>query len=153
MLAQFLTMLVIPFGLIGIVIGIYTVAMRPGFHRADPFAATTLERIGVGLCLGVAALGLFGFGEATLQRGTPLDPLAFLFTVMVLLLATPGILWRTKARGIGEGVATIAASAAAILSGFSIGFLLLPLVVLMIWICVQALLRERGGRNRTAPAG
>ena len=138
-LAQFLTMLDLPVSLGGIAIGLITVLAHPGFHRADLLAATPLERVGVGLCAAVAALGLFGFGEISVRSGAPLTPLAALFTAMIFLLAAPGMLWRTRWRGVGEGVATIAISVAAILSGFTMGFLLEPLVILMIWICIQAL--------------
>ena len=146
-LAQFLTMLDLPVSLGGIAIGILTVVAHPGFHRADLFAATTVERLGVGLCVAVAALGLFGFGETTVRRGVALTPLAALFTAMIFLLAAPGMLWRTRWRGVGEGVATISISAAAILAGFSIGFLFVPLVMLMIWICSQALRKEVADRK------
>ena len=152
-LAQFLTILDLPVSLGGIVVGLITALRRPGFHRADLRAATTVERIGVGLCVGVAALGLFGYGEATLTRGVSLTPLAGLFTLMIFLLATPGFLWRTRWRGFGEGVAMIAVSVAAILSGFSIGFLFVPLVILMMWICIQALVSGRSSPPAAHPSG
>jgi hypothetical protein len=141
--AQLLTLLDLPVSLGGILIGLMTVVARPGVNRSDLSAASAFERVGVGLCVGVAALGLFGFGETMLRRGPDLSPLAVLFTAAILLLATPGFLWRTRWREVGEGVATIAVSVAAILAGFSMGFLLVPLVVLMMCICVQALRRPR----------
>ncbi|HUQ48779.1 MAG TPA: hypothetical protein VM053_11165 [Gemmatimonadaceae bacterium] len=151
-MAQLLTMLDLPVSLGGIVIGLITVVVRPGLHRADLLAATSLERVGVGLCVAVAALGLFGFGEATVRRGAELPPLAVLFTAMIFLLATPGFLWRTRWRGVGEGVATIAVSVAAILAGFSMGFLLVPLVILMITICIQALRQRAVNRSAGHPS-
>ena len=150
---QFLAVLDLPVSLGGIAIGLITVVAHPGFHRSDLLAATTLERLGVGLCVAVAALGLFGFGETTVRRGIGLAPLAALFTAMIFLLAAPGMLWRTRWRGVGEGVATIAISVAAILAGFSIGFLFVPLVILMMCICVQALRRPRVDHGAGHPSG
>jgi hypothetical protein len=120
--AQLLTMVCLPVSLGGIMIGVITALKHPGFHRVDLLASTTIERIAVGLCVGVAALGLFGFGEASVRGGAELTPLAALFTAMILLLAAPGMLWRTRWRSVGEGVATIAVSTAAILSGFRLAF-------------------------------
>jgi len=134
------------------VVGLIATVRRPGFHRVNLLAATTIERIGVGICVGVAALGLFGFGETIIQRSISLTPLAGLFTLMIFLLAAPGFLWRTRWRGAGEGVATIAVSVAAILSGFSMGFMLVPLVILMMVICIQALLREETTRKPGHPS-
>jgi presenilin-like A22 family membrane protease len=45
-------------------------------------------------------------------------------------------LWKSRWRVVAEGLATVSIAVAAILSGFSIGFLLVPLVILMIWVCV-----------------
>src|SRR6476646_3050477 len=50
-IAQFLTMLDLPVSLGGIVIGVIAAVRRPGFYRPNLLAATTMERIGVGLCV------------------------------------------------------------------------------------------------------
>ena len=146
--ARFLTVLDLPVGLLGMLVGVVTVVLHPGVNRPDLLASTSLERVAVGLCVAVAALGLFGFGEATVKRGAGLTPLALVFTGMIFLLATPGFLWRTRWRAVGEGIATIGVSVAAILTGFSIGFMFVPLAILMMWICFSAIARDR--RERAA---
>ena len=95
-----------------------------------------LERIAVGLCGGVAVLGLIGTMETLLARRPDFPPLAVTFVVAVILSGLPAVVWRSRWRGAAEGVATISIATAAILSGFSIGFLFVPLVILMIWVCV-----------------
>jgi hypothetical protein len=66
-----------------------------------------------------------------------------LFAVSLLLLALPAIFWETRVRWVLEGFALVALGAAAILGMWSIGFLFLPLLVPMVWVCIQHL-REIG---------
>jgi len=48
---------------------------------------------------------------------------------------------------VAEGIATLSLSIGAILSSFTIGFLLVPLMLLMIWVCYARL--RAAYRSRT----
>jgi hypothetical protein len=67
------------------------------------------------------------------------NPLSAVFLGFVLLLSLPALMWRSHWRVPAEGLATIALSGVAVLSGFSIGFMFVPLLVAMLWICIQHL--------------
>lgn len=134
-IARFLQLLVIPAGVIGIAVGLFTAVrflLRNPRTRQD---AGVVEAFAVGLCGGVAALGLLGLVESFRSVRPDFPPLAAAFTVAVLFCGLPAILWKSRWRVVAEGIATVSISAAAILSGFSIGFLLVPLTALMIWVC------------------
>ena len=135
--AHFLAILDLPLGLVGFVVGLATAVIRPGFHSTDLQSGTMAERIGVGLCGGVAFLGLLGFLLTGLRHGFALPPVAQVFVLAVLLCGLPAVLWKSPWRGSAEGIATAAVSAVAVMAGFSIGYLFVPLVALMIWICVE----------------
>jgi ribose/xylose/arabinose/galactoside ABC-type transport system permease subunit len=134
-LAQFLAVLDLPVGILGIAVGLFT-TFRLSRRSPDLSHGGLLERIAVGLCGGVAVLGLIGTMETLLARRPDFPPLAVTFVVAVILSGLPAVVWRSRWRGAAEGVATISIATAAILSGFSIGFLFVPLVILMIWVCV-----------------
>ena len=74
-------------------------------------------------------------------------PLAAAFTVAIVFCGLPAILWKSRWRVVAEGIATISISVAAMLAGFSIGFLLVPLAGLMIWVCYARL--RAAYRSRT----
>lgn len=136
-LAQFLAVLDLPVGILGIAVGLFAaLRLSPRGESPDLSSGGLLERIAVGLCGGVAVLGLIGTMETLLTRRPDFPPLAVTFVVAVILSGLPAVVWRSRWRGAAEGVATISIATAAILSGFSIGFLFVPLVVLMIWVCV-----------------
>lgn len=136
-LSQFLAMLDLPVSLIGIAMGLFTaVRLIPRRIPPDLSGGGLPERIGVGLCAGVSVLGILGTVETFLTRRPDFPPLAVMFVVVIILSGLPAVIWRSPWRGSAEGVATMTISAAAILSGFSIGFLFVPLVFLMIWVCV-----------------
>jgi hypothetical protein len=59
------------------------------------------------------------------------------FAVLILAIALPALLWNSRWRKAAEGVATAALSVDAILAGFSIGPLFVPLVILMLWVCAE----------------
>jgi hypothetical protein len=136
-LSQFLAFLDLPVGILGIAVGLFT-ALRliPRGGAPDLSGGGVVERVAVGLCFGVAVLGLLGTIETLLTRRPDFPPLAVTFVVVTILSGLPAVVWRSEWRGSAEGVATISIAAAAILSGFSIGFLFVPLVILMIWVCV-----------------
>ena len=136
-LAQFLAVLDLPVGILGIAVGLFAaLRLSPRGGLPDLSSGRLLERIAVGLCGGVAVLGLIGTMETLLTRRPDFPPLAVTFVLAVILSGLPAVVWRSRWRGAAEGVATISIAAAAILSGFSIGFLFVPLVILMIWVCV-----------------
>ncbi len=136
-LAQFLAVLDLPVGILGIAVGLFTaIRLRPRSGLPDLSGGGVLERIAVGLCAGVAVLGLIGTMETLLTRRPDFPLLAVTFVVAVILSGLPAVVWRSRWRGAAEGVATMSIATAAILSGFSIGFLFVPLVILMIWVCV-----------------
>lgn len=136
-LAQFLAVLDLPVGILGIAVGLFAaLRLSPRGELPDLSSGGLLERIAVGLCAGVAVLGLIGTMETLLARRPDFPPLAVTFVVAVILSGLPAVVWRSRWRGAAEGVATISIATAAILSGFSIGFLFVPLVILMIWVCV-----------------
>lgn len=138
-IARFLQLLVIPFGIAGIAVGLFT-AIR--FLLRNPrtrHKAGVVEAAAVGLCGGVAALGLLGLVESFRTVRPDFPPLAAAFTVAVLFCGLPAVLWKSRWRVVAEGLATVSLSVAALLSGFSIGFLLVPLIALMIWVCYARL--------------
>jgi hypothetical protein len=87
--------------------------------------------------MAVAVLGALGILLTILKRQPPPTVLATVFAVLVLVTALPALLWNSRWRRSAEGVATAALATDAILAGFSIGPLLVPLVLLMIWVCVE----------------
>ena len=148
-LARFLAILDLPVGLIAIVVGLFTaVRLVPRAATQDLPEIGVVERIAVGLCAGVAMLGVLGTIESVFTRRPDFPPLAVLFAVAIILCGLPAIAWKSPWKGVAEGVATVSIACAAILSGFSIGFLFVPLVILMIWVCI---LRLRAARRTTLP--
>jgi hypothetical protein len=133
---RLLAVLDLPVGLFGIVIGLFTAIWRPSSGRATTVARLP-ERMGVGLCMAVAILGALGIVITSLRRQPPPTLLALVFAVLILVMALPALLWNSKWRRSAEGVATAALSLDAILAGFSIGPLFVPLVLLMMWVCVE----------------
>jgi len=148
-LSQFLTMLDLPVGLVGIVVGLLT-AVRLVPRSASPYLAEAglVERIAVGFCAGVAMLGFLGTIETVFAKKPDFPPLAMLFAVAILLCGLPAVLWKSRWRRVAEGVATVSIAVAAILSGFSIGFLFVPLVILMIWVCTRQIWADERSRQK-----
>jgi hypothetical protein len=147
---QFLVGLVWPVGLIAIGLGVLTVgatgvAAALAKHRnvpVRPQSSSMLERIVVGVCAAVSSLGLVAAVQIIrLSRvSLPRFPLlGVLFAVSLLLLALPAVLWETRLRWVAEGFALVALGTSAILGMWSIGFLFLPLVLPMVWVCIQHL--------------
>jgi len=101
-----------------------------------------LERIAVGICAPISVLGLV-VAFQTVRLRTPSDPpyrpLSVVFVLATIVVGLPAVLWKTRFRLAAEGLATIALAVASTIAGFSIGFIFVPLTVLMIWICVQHL--------------
>jgi len=140
-----------PVGLIAIGVGVVTVgfsgfatvrAKNASGEAAQP-SSSTVERIVVGLCAAASSLGLvvaFQIIRLSFVSLPRFPPLGVLFAVSLLVLALPGVLWETRFRWVAEGFALVALGTTAILGMWSIGFLFLPLLVPMVWVCIQHLL-------------
>ncbi|MDQ3675028.1 MAG: hypothetical protein M3365_11720 [Gemmatimonadota bacterium] len=131
-----LTGLVIPIGLGAIALALALIVKSVGRVQAK---STALERVCVTLC---GFLGLIGAITVVMNviRQTPgSNPLFPLFLGFVLLLSAPALMWRSRWRLPAEGLATISLAAVSILSGFSIGWVFVPLVGAMMWVCIQHL--------------
>jgi hypothetical protein len=124
----------------------------PGYDpRAfERWEGSNLERVAVGLCGALGVVLVLGLAVAV-GRGRQQPSLwigIILMTPNCLLLGTPLVLWNTRYRAAGEGIATMAIaiiSSFALLSAESIlilGYLVMPLVALMIWLCVAQLRRS-----------
>jgi len=115
-------------------------------HSRDTLITTTsqirpgsrLERIPVFLCGVVALVGtVTQVGVAAGRRD--FHPLILLMLVLMLLLGSPSILWRSSWRETAIGAGTIGVSVFAFMAGFSIGVFFVPLVVAMVLVCFSRL--------------
>ncbi len=138
-IVRFLQLLDLPLGILAIAVGLFTAIRFLLRNPRTKYEGGLLERVAVGLCGGVAALGLLGLVESFRTTRPDFPPLAAAFTVAVLFCGLPAILWKSRWRVVAEGIATVSIAVAAILSGFSIGFLFVPLVILMVWVCFARL--------------
>jgi hypothetical protein len=139
-LTQFLTLIGRPVSLAGLAVGlIAAVRLVPRGSAPDLSGSGLVERIAVGLCGGVAMLGLLGTIQTVFPRMPDFAPLSTLFAVAIILCGSPAVAWKSRWRGVAEGVATMSIATATLLTGFSIGFLFVPLVILMIWVCLRRL--------------
>src|SRR5688572_21316713 len=78
---------------------------------------------------------------------------AGLLTIVKGLTAAPAKLRNTRFRAVGEGIATLAIAGISIATGFSIGFLFVPLVGLMIWLCIRQLRSPKPRAESDLPSG
>ncbi len=151
---QFLVLSVWPIGLGAIGLGALTVGFTGFALRREKSAnaktalpsASTVERFAIGLCAAVSCLGLVAaFQLVRLSRmSVPRFPvIGVLLAVSLLLLAVPALFWRTRFRWIAEGFALVALGTTAILGVWSLGFLFLPLLVVMAGLCVEHLFEIR----------
>ena len=163
----FLTGLIIPISLGAAVLGILTIVTGLGgfgnprypdlatkgesaaFGRA---ASSLLEPVAAGLCATAAGVLILQLGVNVGRSGRASAWTAFLL-LMILLLPAPAILWKTRYRVASEGIATIAIAVIAILTGFSIGFLFVPVVVLMILFCISRLRQSKPSLGNDRSSG
>jgi len=149
----FLTGLIIPIGLGAAVLGILTIvrglggfgnprhpdlAAKRGPAGSGRAGSSLLERVATGLCATAAVVLILVLG-VNVGRSGRASPWTAVLLLMILLLPAPIILWNTRYRVAGEGIATVGIAGIAIVTGFSIGFLFVPVVVLMIWLCINQL--------------
>lgn len=113
------------------------------YVQAKAVESSALERIAVGICGVVAVAGLVASITNEIRRNPVVHPAFFLVLGLFLLLAAPALAWRTSKRVAAEALGTVALAVVTFLSGFSIGFLFVPLVVFMTWVCVQHLRTSR----------
>ena len=99
--------------------------------------SSALEIISVTICFVVAMIGAIAFAMNVIE-GDPIHPSQFVAVLgLWLLIISPGLLWRSPWRSLAEGLATIALAVVTVLTGFSIGFALLPLLIAMMVVCFQ----------------
>ena len=161
----FLTGLIIPIGLGAGVLGILTIVRGLGGFgnprhpdlaaKREPAASGRagsflLERVAAGLCATTAVVLILVLGVNAGRSGRA-SPWTAVLLLMILLLPAPIILWNTRYRVASEGIATIAIAVIAILTGFSIGFLFVPVVVLMIWLCISQLRQSKPALETIGP--
>lgn len=146
-LARLLTVLDMPVAIAGVMIGLFTAVRGSIVRTAARNEGPIVERIAVGLCMALSLLGMMGL-LLSLLRGTPLPTLlSALFAAAIIVAGLPALVSRTAWRKSAEGIATIAVSIAAFLSGFTIGYLFVPLVILMSWVSVDSFMRQRSVRT------
>jgi len=166
-LTVFLTGLIIPIGLGAAVLGILTMVRGLGgfgdtrhpdiVAKREPAASrhagnSLLERVAAGLCATAAVVLIVVLG-VNLGRSGRASPWTAVLLLMILLLPAPIVLWNTRYRVASEGIATIAIAVIAILTGFSIGFLFVPVVMLMIWLCISQLRQSKPALENDRPSG
>ena len=98
-----------------------------------------LERIAVTVCALLAIVGVTAMVTNEIRRNPVPHPAFPALLALLVLLSAPALMWRSRLRVPAEGLATIAVSVVAVLTGFSIGVAFLPLVVLMMWVCFRHL--------------
>lgn len=163
----FLTGLIIPIGLGAAVLGILTIVRGMGglgnprhpdlagkreLAASGPSGSSLLERVAAGLCATAAVVLILVLG-VNVGRSGRASPWTVFLLLMILLLPAPVILWNTRFRVASEGIATIAIAAIAILTGFSIGFLFVPVVVLMILLCISQLRQSKPSLGNDRSSG
>ena len=132
-----LTRLIIPLGVGGIILAL--ALMVTSLRRARPEGSSAAERVSVFLSALISLIGITALVTNALRK----EAIPVVFSIaaagLILLLAAPALLWRSQWRVPAEGLATIGLSVVAILSGFSIGYAFVPLLVLMVWVCIRHL--------------
>ena len=163
--AEFLARSIFPVAVLAAFVGLVTIACAAFWSRVyyassqesgnsyRPAPADLAERIVVGLCALISLLSvvvsvqLFRFRETS----TPRYPaVGILFALALLAMGAPALLWKTRARVASEGLATIAVAAVSIVTGFSIGFILVPLVLVMMWVCSRHVVQMDRARRMGA---
>lgn len=149
---QFLVRLIFPLAILGALFGlglmgseIVTFARYSGgrsgsatrSERAKPFAS---EKISVGICATLGFLGLIALIMNSARRNLPPSRWSALLFGLLILLATPAMLWKSHWRVFMEGIATVTLAGVSVLTGFSIGFVFVPLLAVMIWVSLRHLL-------------
>jgi hypothetical protein len=142
---------IVPSALLGAIVGVAAIVIALfALRRREDLAQVKREsregepepiseKVAVTSCAVVAAFGLIAVTRVLQYR--PDNPgylpvsVAFAFALVSLVL--PALLWRTRLLLLGEGLATIALAVATFLTGFSIGLLFVPLVLLMTWVCLR----------------
>jgi hypothetical protein len=117
-------------------------SVSTGGSQSRLAGSSALERICVGICAFLGLLGAVALVVNEIRRDPVPHPLSLVLLGLLVLLSAPALMWRSPWRIAAEGVATIALSVVAVLAVFSIGFMFVPLLVAMIWVCIQHLRRD-----------
>jgi uncharacterized membrane protein len=153
---QFLVRLIFPFAILGTLLGlglmaheIVTFARYSGDRsgsaaRSERAKVVASEKISVGICATLGILGLIALIINSTRRNLPLSWWSALLVVLLILLGTPAMLWKSRWRVFMEGVATVTLAGVSVLTGFSIGFVFVPLLAVMIWVSLRHVLLASG---------
>jgi hypothetical protein len=153
---QFLTRLIFPFAILGAVFGLGLIASetvifardsegRSGSAaRSERATAVASEKISIGICATLGILGLIALIINSARRNLPPSWWTAFLVVLLILLGSPAMLWKSRWRVLMEGIATVTLAGVSVLTGFSIGFVLVPLLAVMIWVSLRHLLLASG---------
>jgi hypothetical protein len=158
-ISEFVTRLIIPIGVVAAVLGLLVTVQglrnlwnserrESAGAGSEPVVSwrdgsSLLERVAASLCGTLAVVLVLLIGVNMGWTGVSLNRWTATLLGMIALLTAPALLWRTRYRKVGEGIGTVAIAGIAVLTGFSIGFVFVPLVGLMIWLCVRQLWRSK----------
>ena len=161
---QFLVRLIFPFAILGILFGLglmaseivtfarYSEGRSGSAARSEGDKGGASEKICVGICATLGILGLIALIINSARRNLPPSWWSALLFVLLILLGTPAMLWKSRWRVFMEGIATVTLAGVSILTGFSIGFVFVPLLAVMIWVSLRHLLLA-SGRGLPGAAG
>jgi len=116
----------------------------------ERWEGSALERVAVGLGGTVAVVLVLGLGVVIAwNRPQPRGLIGFLLMMAICVpLVAPMVLWNTRYRAAGEGIATMAIATISIFVqlsagyGSMLGYLLAPVVALLVWLCIAQLRRR-----------
>ncbi|HWL41005.1 MAG TPA: hypothetical protein VNO75_12280 [Gemmatimonadaceae bacterium] len=151
-----LVVLIIPISFVAAAVGVALIAVsghrmahagalqnaESRHHAARATVGSGLEKVAVAVCGIIGILGVITLLTNVIRSTSNLQPAFLGLLAIVIVLLAPALLWRTRWRVPAEGLATMAMAGVAVLTGFSIGFAFVPLVVLMILLCARQLRAE-----------
>ncbi len=153
---RFLAALVIPIAVVTTVFGLLLIGKStrgltrrrsvqnapfpsPGLSPPTESGSTDMERVAVGLCALLALAGVAGLVTSQVRRNPGFHPWILVWIGLIIIVVAPALLWHSRWRVFAEGLAAVALSVAAVITGFSIGFAFVPLLAAMSWVCYQHL--------------
>jgi hypothetical protein len=135
--------LLLPAALAGVLFGFAAIAVEWGGKRAGP--SSSLQRVPVLVCAAVAVVAMIALVTNEIRRAAVFHPGGLVVFAPLLLMCAPVIFWRSRWQRTTVGVATVAVSVLAFITGFSIGVFFVPLVIAMVLVCFSYLRRPSGG--------
>lgn len=112
--------------------------------------SSLVERLAVGICAAIALAGITAIVVQAIRRPSLWHPVLL---VLYVFLGAPALLWRTTWRLSAEASATVMLAALTFITGFSIGFLIVPPLALMMWVCFRHLSAQSETLTTTAGSG